>query len=309
MGINLTPTDSDELKEADNIGEHSPTMKVDALRATSKPERLICQAARGDYFGGYVGDTQYAQLMKGVDIPDHIQSDLMEELEPIPADELENAVPSDGNHITVDEIVDAKTKSFIEKQLSRGHYGPWEHPRITFAVDGVSSVTMAQITRHRHLTFDIQSMRYADFSEQDIVVPATLLSDEERHARYPHTYDEQGNHFNRDGGVFEMSEKKRKDWRTMFVENRERSREFYQHMVEEGIPKEDARFILPLGTTVNMTFSGNARSFLHLLDMRKKADAQWEIRELSEALLDELFDWMPYTFEYYRDHSPNRLSP
>jgi len=80
-------------------------------------------------------------------------------------------------------------------------------------------------------------------------------------------------------------------------------------MVADGVPKEDARFILPLGTTVNMTFSGNARTFLHLLDMRKKANAQWEIRELSEALLDELFEWCPYTFRYYEEHGPNKLSP
>jgi len=168
---------------------------------------------------------------------------------------------------------------------------------------------MAQITRHRHLTFDIQSMRYADFSEQEIVVPATLLSDEERHERYPHVYDEDGFHFNRDEGVFDMSEEKRADWRAMFVEHRENARDFYQEMVEAGIPKEDARFILPLGTTVNMTFSGNARTFLHLLDMRRKADSQWEIRELSEALLDELFEWAPHTFSWYAENGPNKLSP
>jgi len=25
-------------------------------------------------------------------------------------------------------ILDAKVKAFIERQLSLGHYGPWEHP-------------------------------------------------------------------------------------------------------------------------------------------------------------------------------------
>jgi len=271
-------------------------MEVEVLRKTENPERLVCQAARGDYYEGYVGDTDYAELMEDVN---YDKSDV--DVDPRDYDRFKQW--------QVPEVVDAKTKSFIEKQLSRGHYGPFEHPSITFTVKGVSRVTMAQITRHRHLTFDIQSMRYADFSEQEIAVPATLLSDEERHERYPHVYDENGFHFNRDEGVFEMSEEKRADWRAMFVQHREQARDFYEDMVEAGIPKEDARFILPLGTTVNMTFSGNARTFLHLLDMRRKANAQWEIRELSEALLDELFDWAPYTFEWYAENGPNKLSP
>ncbi len=272
-------------------------MEVKVLRKTEKPERLVCQAARGDYFEGYVGDTDYAELMRNAKFDDRdVEGGVYDE----------DANLRDYDHPA---IVEAKTKKFVEKQLGRGHYGPWEHPQISFVVKGVSRVTMAQITRHRHITFDIQSMRYADFSEQEIVVPATLLSDEQRHERYPHIYDEDGNHFNRDEGVFEMSEEKRADWRAMYEMRQAEVREFYQDMVDAGIPKEDARFLLPLGTTVNMTFSGNARTFLHLLDMRRKANAQWEIRELSEALLDELFEWMPYTYSYYDNHGPNRLSP
>jgi len=259
-------------------------MKVDVLRQTEQPERLVCQAARGDYFEGYVGDTEYAELMEDVswdesdldglvDIPDWMEADI-------------RSYKNGDSPLSDETIVEAQTKSFIEKQLSRGHYGPWEHPSISFAVEGVSRVTMAQITRHRHMTFDIQSMRYADFSEQEIVTEGTL---------------------SREKGVTDVeSREKLEQLYEMFIEDMV---EFYERMVRNGVPKEDARFILPLGTTVNMTFSGNARTFLHLLDMRKKANAQWEIRELSEALLDELFDWMPYTYSYYRDHGPNKLSP
>ena len=264
-------------------------MKVDVLRQTEQPERLVCQAARGDYFEGYVGDTEYAELMEDVswdesdldglvDIPDWMEADI-------------RSYKSGDAPLSEETIVEAQTKSFIEKQLSRGHYGPWEHPSISFAVEGVSRVTMAQITRHRHMTFDIQSMRYADFSEQEIVTPKSLTEGT----------------LSREKGVTDVeSREKLEQLYEMFIEDMV---EFYERMVRNGVPKEDARFILPLGTTVNMTFSGNARTFLHLLDMRKKANAQWEIRELSEALLDELFDWMPYSFSHYEKHGPNKLSP
>lgn len=280
-------------------------MRVEVLRSTDRPERLVCQAARGDYYEGYVGDTEYAELMESVDFEErHI--DTVENMSNEGyinyelADDHGNAEPIETK---------AKTAAFVEKQLSRGHYGPWEHPQITFAVEGVSRVTMAQITRHRHMTFDIQSMRYADFSDAEIIVPASLLSREERVERYPHVYKESEEHFSRESGLLELDEDTRRGFRRRYEKCSEFQLELYHGMVEYGIPKEDARFVLPLGTPVNMTFSGNARTFLHLLDMRKKANAQWEIRELSEKLLDELFDWMPYTFQYYEEHGPNKLSP
>lgn len=253
------------------------------------PERLVCTAARGDYYQGYVGDAKFSELMAPVKHDPEFEREKFEEMQ-----EHIGVVDYYGlQDVARDARTEAKVKSFVEKQLSRGHYGPWEHPQITFAVKGVSRVTMAQITRHRHITFDIQSMRYADFSEQEIVTPKSLTDDE---------------HFSRETGLTDIKQD-REELEQLYEQHVEDAVSFYNLMVENGVPKEDARFILPLGTTVNMTFSGNARTFLHLLDMRKKANAQWEIRELSEALLDELFEWMPYTFEYYEKHGPNKLSP
>jgi len=264
-------------------------MKVDVLRQTEQPERLVCQAARGDYFEGYVGDTEYAELMEDVswdesdldglvDIPDWMEADI-------------RSYKNGDSPLSDETIVEAQTKSFIEKQLSRGHYGPWEHPSISFAVEGVSRVTMAQITRHRHMTFDIQSMRYADFSEQEIVTPKSLTEGT----------------LSREKGVTDVeSREKLEQLYEMFIEDMV---EFYERMVRNGVPKEDARFILPLGTTVNMTFSGNARTFMHVFNLRQKASSQWEIRELSDKLAEELRDWMPYSFGWYEKNKPHKIGP
>lgn len=272
-------------------------MEVEVLQATENPERLVCQAARGDYYSGYVGDTEYAELMKDVDSKDHhLQEELVDcnytARSSMTWDDYEDSKLSYDSR----PVVNARTRSFIEKQLSRGHYGPWEHPQITFAVKGVSRVTMAQITRHRHMTFDVQSMRYADFSEKEdnVAMPRSL---------------EDPDHFTRETGAVDIDETGRRWLKAKYDDYVENAFHLYESMVDNGVPKEDARFILPLGTTVNMTFSGNVRTFLHLLDMRRKANAQWEIRELSEKLLDELFDWCPYTFNYYEEHGPNKLSP
>jgi len=85
--------------------------------------------------------------------------------------------------------------------------------------------------------------------------------------------------------------------------------EAYSNLVDAGVPKEDARMLLPIGTKVNLTFSMNARTVMHLLDMRLKADAQWEIRRLSKRVLEECQEWMAYTFNRYEEDHPYKLAP
>lgn len=285
-------------------------MKVELIEATDQPERLVCRAARGDYFEGFVGDTEYPELMESVNYTDEdikAAIDTVSDVEP----EYRPTVKEVKDSGNIGVLTDAKTRAFIRKQLSRGHYGPWEHPQVTFAVSGISRVTMAQITRHRLMSFDVQSMRYADFSECEPVVPVTLLSPQERLETYPNVFDDledASNYYERHSGELELSDRTRLNLRQTYEYQTERQFEAYQNMVEAGVPKEDARFLLPLGTPVNMTFSGNARTFMHLMDMRKKPNAQWEVRELSERLFEELSDWMPNTFTWY-DEKPHKLAP
>jgi thymidylate synthase (FAD) len=257
-------------------------MEVTVLRSTGSPERLACQAARGDYYDGFVADTSYSELMESVNWDE-------DNLETVKEIRDHNLPKSD--RYWEDE---AATHAFVNKQLSRGHYGPWEHPQITFAVKGVSRVTMAQITRHRHMTFDVQSQRYVDFSETDTIVPKSLTDDE---------------HFTRETGVVELDNISQDVAQELYQQLADESLELYEELVDEGVPKEDARFILPVGTPVNMTFSGNARTMMHVLNLRQKANAQWEVRQLAEAVADHLEDWMPYTGRWWQENGPVQISP
>ena len=75
---------------------------------------------------------------------------------------------------------------------------------------------------------------------------------------------------------------------------------------------EDARFVLPIGTGVNVVMSMNARMLMHVADMRAAADAQWEIRQMTEQILDLAREWSPTTFDHYEDsmkNRKNRLAP
>lgn len=270
-------------------------MKVEVISQTERPERLICQAARGDMYGGYIGDTDYAELMEGVDYSDEdidaaidVVGDYKEEYRPSVEE-----VKESGN---VAVLTNARTRAFIRKQASRGHWGIWEHPHITFAIRGMSRVTMAQITRHRHVSFDIQSMRYVDFDDPDYAMPESLTNPE---------------HFTRGEGMVweDVDDEARENAKHLYEKALDNCTTAYEAMLELGVPAEDARYALPLATQVNVTMSGNARTMLHVLNLRQRGNAQWEIRNLSESVVAELREWIPYTCEWWDEKGPVQISP
>jgi thymidylate synthase (FAD) len=163
-------------------------------------------------------------------------------------------------------------EELIEKLLRSGHFGPFEHAQAVFHVEGISRAAMAQLTRHRHMSFDVQSQRYVDFSHKEPVVPKSI----------------------REAGLQRAVELTMRGsvW-------------WYNRLVELGVPKEDARFVLPMATPVNLTFSANARSLMHFFDLRHNMKAQWEIRELAGLVLEECEEWAPLTFNGYEKHINN----
>ncbi|MFB6156106.1 MAG: FAD-dependent thymidylate synthase [Haloferacaceae archaeon] len=247
-------------------------MKVQLLEATPDPERVICTAARNDYNEDFVGDQSFEEVMATV------EGDTIEE----------------------------KQETLIGHLLSHGHFGPFEHPSATFAIEGVSRSCMAQITRHRHVSFDVQSMRYVSFDDVDpadvaegaMVVTPPSATDPNWVGRNQKT-----------GQVDEETVEKRRE---IFRQSVSRSVEEYQELLDLGMPPEDARFVLPIGTEVNIVMSLNARMLMHVADMRAAADSQWEIREMTEEILDLAAEWCPVTFDYYEEHMKgrkNRLAP
>jgi thymidylate synthase (FAD) len=247
-------------------------MEVTLLEATEDPEELICKAARNDYSGEFVGGQSLAATMETVD----------------------------------GETMTEKKETLIGHLLDHGHFGPFEHPQITFAVEGVSRSCMAQITRHRHVSFDVQSMRYVAFDDVD---PAAVR-DGEMVVIPPSATDPDWVGRNQQSGA--VDEETVAERAEVFKDTIEDAVESYQRLLDLGMAPEDARFVLPIGTKVNMVMSMNARMLMHVADMRAAADAQWEIRGLTEELLDIAADWCPITFDHYEremKNRKNRLAP
>ena len=69
----------------------------------------------------------------------------------------------------------------------------------------------------------------------------------------------------------------------------------YQLALNEGVPKELARIVLPVGRYSRMRASANLRNWLGFLTLRMAPQAQWEIRQYAEALHAVLAPLFPRT--------------
>jgi len=252
-------------------------MRAKIISRTREPERLVATAARNDYRSDGVIDNDFEELVENVDVDWHVVQKIVDERtnmeEP---DELED-MPE---HL----LTRAKKWSLLKHLMRSGHWGPFEHPQATVSLEGVTRVSMAQITRHRHFTFDIMSLRYVDVETGE----GTDLTN--RFDSYP-----------------DDSTQLAKDtwWNSV-----DTSLRAYETLIEEGVDKEEARKVLGMGTKVNIVMSGNARAWMHLLNIRGKGNVQGEAREIADKVMSEMKNWMPYTFEYFNEQVlPMKLNP
>ena len=170
--------------------------------------------------------------------------------------------------LTPSEVYDGLTNEKVRKLLTdiraSGHMSPFEHAVFTFGVSGLSRVASHQLVRHRVASFSQQSQRYVSMKESAVVVPQSIASDPERLRLYEEAAD--------------------------------KATEYYNELVEMGVDKEDARFILPHGGNTNIIFTMNARELMHFFRLRLCHRAQWEIRELALKVLEQVLPVAPEIF-------------
>lgn len=140
------------------------------------------------------------------------------------------------------------------------HTSILEHAKVTFRIEGISRACMAQLTRHRMASFCVESQRY-------------------------NKYDLQGDDWYVIPPAF-ADEKFVDDWvmESWFRTSMTAAAANYGKALAEGVKPEDARYLLPEATKTNLFVTMNGRELFHFWDMRIDKAAQWEIRELAEAM-------------------------
>ena len=137
-----------------------------------------------------------------------------------------------------------------------GHESVFEFADFTFHISGVSRALLAQLTRHRIASFAVRSQRYCDESAFDYVIPKSIEKDEKALFAYK-----------------------------SFMTNCAFA---YLELVKLGVPKEDARMVLPNACCTTLELKMNGRELMHFCNERLCSRAQWEIRELAKKMIDEM---------------------
>jgi len=155
-------------------------------------------------------------------------------------------------------------KRLVRKLVEWGHHSTLEFASATFLISGISRACANQLTRHRLASFLQESMRYRKVDDRDIVVPPKIAAQPAAAKKFE--------------GCFKETQR------------------VYKELLEMGIPKEDARFILPLGTQTRLVVSANFREWRHIINIRADPAAQWEIQELSRQIHRILKEHAPSVF-------------
>ena len=138
----------------------------------------------------------------------------------------------------------------LEVALEGGHESVLEHDSFTFLIEGISRVTLAQLTRHRLASFSVQSQRYVG-ANLDVVIPETM---------------------------------KKPELREDVLMVLEAVEHLYNKATGMGVPAEDARYFTLQAGKTQLYMTMNMRELLHFLSLRECSRAQWEIRELAHRI-------------------------
>lgn len=192
------------------------------------------------------------------------------------------------------ELTEDKCGDIAVKRLLNGkrmHFGPCEHAHMTLAIKADHN-TMMQLRTHRvGYTFDLQSMRYT--GERIIKCARGELPVEDVFYIRP-----AGKYHDRQGDPYIWSEDDTEECRAIALS----SAHDYMRLRERGVSEEHARHYLITTYFQNGIVTGNIRSWMHLLDVRLKADAQLEIRILMEMIAAQLQRWVPEIYEWWNQN-------
>lgn len=174
---------------------------------------------------------------------------------------------------------------------NKGHYGVLEHSHLTLSIKADHN-TMMQLRTHRvGLSFDYQSLRYS--GKRIIKCAAGSIPVEDVFYIRP-----AGKYRDRQGDPYEWTDDDVDECRALALS----SAHDYARLRERGASEEHARQYLITTYFQNGIVTGNIRSWMHLLDVRLKADAQLEIRILMELVAGQLQRWVPEIFAWWQQN-------
>jgi thymidylate synthase (FAD) len=179
------------------------------------------------------------------------------------------------------DLMEEGDDHLIRFLMRERHGSPFEHAYFKFRVEAPIFV-MREWHRHRigH-SYNEMSTRYTDM-EPIFYQPDTFRIQVGKPGRYR---------------FIDLFDNHERDLicRSIMYKSFGQSWEAYQKLLRQGIAREQAMAVLPMGTYSKMIWSCNPRSFMHFLSLRNHQNARKELRLLAASAETHLREFMPIT--------------
>jgi thymidylate synthase (FAD) len=182
------------------------------------------------------------------------------------------------------EEMDDSDRGLIRFLMRDRHGTPFEHNSFRFHIRSPIFVAREWM-RHRISSFNEFSLRYARATE-DFYVPEA--EDVRTQVGKPGAYSF-------DPVEPEVAEAAREELKAVY----ETAYAAYERMVEQGVARELARSVLPVGAYTEFYWTVNARSLMNFVSLRAAESAQREIRRYADACERFLAEKMPVTYDAF----------
>ena len=213
---------------------------------------------------------------------------------------LDDAMASDLSVVNGARVSFARHKAEMDESdeglirfLMRDRHGtPFEHNAFRFHVRAPLFVAREWF-RHRVGSFNEFSMRYAKASDEFYVPePEDVRSQVGKPGAYSFETVEP-----------ELAEQTREDLQAVY----DAAYETYTRLVEQGVARELARLVMPMGAYTEFYWTVNARSLMNFVSLRAAQTAQRENRRYAEACERFLAEKMPVTHAAFVEN--DRVAP
>ena len=151
--------------------------------------------------------------------------------------------------------------------IKHNHWSVFEQATMTLEIETNRGIA-AQILRHRSFTFQEFSQRYADTNliTENIPVPELRRQDTK----------------NRQNSTDDLDDAVKLQFQSEIAEHFAASNALYKRLLEAGVAKECARFVLPLATPTRLYMTGSCRSWIHYINLRSANGTQKEHMDIAE---------------------------
>ena len=160
-----------------------------------------------------------------------------------------------------------KFAGLLKYCIKHKHWSVFEQSSMTLEIETTRGLA-AQILRHRSFTYQEFSQRYADSSllGDSIPLPALRRQDDK----------------NRQNSIDDIDPKERQHYEIEMQRHFDEGMNLYKKMLDAGIAKECARFVLPLATPTRLYMTGSCRSWVHYINLRSAHGTQKEHKDIAK---------------------------